>query len=186
MGRPSKLTGKVQKQIVKLLEMGVTIADTCAAVGIVDSTYYDWVKRGAEGDEAFSEFSDAVSRAHNAAKLKAIETLRTAMAPYSQTSTKTFTETRTRKDGTTYEYKRQEKTVTRYQGDWRAALEYLKRRFPDEWTERIEVDWKQEFKDAGLDPDAERKRLTEEILRRLRAGGESADAGSLDGGESAT
>lgn len=143
MARPTKLDSKLQKQIVKLLSTGVTVADTCDAVGIAKSTFHDWVKRGEAGDEApFSEFSDAVSRAYNAAKVKAIGTLRAAMSPYNQTQTvkKTFTETRLTRGGVPYEYKRVEETksVTRYNGDWKAAVEYLKRRHPDEWSERFE------------------------------------------------
>lgn len=137
------MTDPVQKEIVRLLELGVTIADTCAHAGIGERTYYDWVRRGEAGEEPFQQFSQAVSRAHGAAKVKAIETLRTAMSPYNttRTTTETFTETRLGRDGKPYDYKRvkQSKTVERMQGDWRAALEYLKRRFPDEWTERHQV-----------------------------------------------
>lgn len=143
MARPTKLNPQLQKQIVKRLSAGVTVADMCASVGISESTFYAWVKRGEEEGNEFSEFSEAVSRAHNAAKVKAIETLRAAMSPYSQTQTvkKTFIETRLTRGGIPYEYKRVEesKSVMRYPGDWKAGMEYLKRRFPDEWSERHEL-----------------------------------------------
>lgn len=147
-GRRTKLTDPVQKQIVKLLKAGVTVTDACAHVGISTSTFYDWLGRGEAGEAPFAEFSSAVSRAYNAAKVAAIETIRAAMSPYNQTSTtkKTFTETRINpKTGEEYTYRRVEesKTVTRLQGDFRAAIEYLKRRFPDEWRDQIRVeDWR--------------------------------------------
>jgi transposase-like protein len=189
MGRRTKLTDPVQKQIVQLLETGVTIADTCAHVGIAKSTYFDWIRRGEAGEAGYSDFSDGVSRAHGAAKVKAIETLRAAMSPYNttRTTTETFTETRMKRDGTPYEYTRVRKsrTVERMLGDWHAALEYLKRRFRDEWGDRIEIDWKQELLKAGMNPDAELERLTAEFERHLLAGGAGADAGSLDAGAGA-
>lgn len=158
-GRKTKLTDPIQKQIVKLLKTGVTIADACSNVGIAQSTYFDWLKRGEAGEAPFAEFSKAVSRAHNDAKVAAIETLRTAMSPYKQksTSTKTYTETRVVKDRSgnivldedgqprTYEYKEvtTTNTVTLMQGDFHAAIEYLKRRFPEEWSDRLKIeDWR--------------------------------------------
>lgn len=147
MPRPTKLTPQLQSKIVKLLKTGVTVTDACASTGIHKSTFYDWIERGEAGDEAFADFSDAVSRAHVNAKVVAIGTLRTAMSPYNQTTrrTETFTETRFNRQGEQYEYKRETvtKTITRMQGDWRAAVEYLKRRFPDEWADHLKVeDWR--------------------------------------------
>lgn len=169
MGRPIKLDSKLQKQIVKHLSNGVTIEDTCSAVGIAASTYYEWVKRGEEGDIEFSEFSEAVSRAHNAAKVKAIETIHAAMLPFTQksVSTKTYTETRLNKAGEPYEYKEVSKTETntRMQGDWRAAESLLKRRFPDEWSERHEVTGK-----GGKPIEIDVETLTNEQLARIIAG----------------
>lgn len=153
MARPTKLDKKLQNRIVKLIRSGVSIADTCAAVGIAESTYYDWMAQGAAGDDPYSEFSEAVNRARNHAKVTAIGTIHTAAQPYTQRSktVKTYTETRLRKavDETTgkpievpYEHREvsESVTVTYMQGDWRAAVEYLKRRYPDEWTDRLHLD----------------------------------------------
>lgn len=146
MARPTKLNKKLQTQIVKLLKTGVTVRDMCTHIGIAESTYYDWMARGEAGDEAFSEFSETVSRALGDAKVVAIGTLRSAMSPYTQkaTSTETFTETRIGRDGKPYDYvrKTERETVTLFQGDWRAAVDYLRRRFPEEWGDKSQVDIK--------------------------------------------
>lgn len=162
MARPRKLNDKRQTALIKLIKTGVSIADACAHVGIAQSTYYDWMARGEAGDEGFTEFSEAISRARVDAKITAIGTIRTAMSPFTQKSTKTqtYTEIREVKDKSgnlildedgkpvTYEYKEVTvtKTVTVMQGDLKAALEYLRRRYPDEWGDRLRVDtWQSEL-----------------------------------------
>ena len=144
MARPTKLDKKLQTKIVKLLKTGVTVRDMCAHVGIAESTYYDWMARGEAGEDLFSEFAEAVSRALGDAKVVAIGTLRSAMSPYTQkaSTTETFTETRVGRDGKPYDYVRklERETVTLFQGDWRAAVEYLRRRFPEEWGDKSQVD----------------------------------------------
>lgn len=149
-GRNTKLDARLQKQIVKLLKTGVSIKDTCAALGIHHDTYYGWLERGAAGESPFSEFSEAVSRAHNAAKVTAIGTLRGAMSP-TKTVKKvknTFTETRVNVYGREYPYTRveEEETTIIAPGDWRAAVEYLRRRFPDEWSDKQVIDMRLDVK----------------------------------------
>lgn len=159
VGRQTKLDRKVQTQICGLLSQCVTVTDTCGVVGINKSTYYGWLARAEaearrletepEGtephpDEApFLEFLDAVIRAEAKAKEVAAKTIHNAMLPYATTEvkTETFTETRLTSYGAPYEYKKQteSETVRSYPGDWRAAVEYLKRRDSDQWTERQEI-----------------------------------------------
>lgn len=149
-GRKTKLTPALQKQLVKLLKTGVTVRDACAHLDISEKSYYEWLQRGEADETPFREFREAVIAAHNDAKITAIGTLRGAMSPYRQTtkSTEKYTETRVNKiTGELYDYveKREKKTVTLFAGDWRAAVEYLKRRHPDEWTEHVQVDdWRTE------------------------------------------
>lgn len=143
-GRPTKFNSKLQKRIIKLLSDGATVTDTCAHVGIHKQTFYNWLERGEADDPDYVDFFDAVTRAYNAAKVTAIGTLKVAMLPRVETQmvTKTYTETRLGKDGEPYEYKEVTRTVTKTPmlGDWRAAVEYLKRRFPEEWTDHVHVD----------------------------------------------
>lgn len=163
MARPTKLNKALQTKLVKLLKTGATVADACQHVGLAESTFYDWQAKGDAGDSEFLEFSEAVNRARNDAKVSAIDTLRTAMSPYRETSTttETFTETRLDRKGAPYEYTRQteRKTVTLMAGDWRAAVEYLKRRYPDEWSEK-------RILELGLTP---------ELLKRLDEVAKQAD-----------
>ncbi len=196
MARPTKLSDKTQKQLVNLIETGVPITDACSFVGIANSTYYDWVRRGIDGDPAYSEFSDAVSRAREAAKVTAIGTLRSAMAPTRTISktTETFTETRVDSKGEPYEYKRvtERHTVTVIPGDWRAAIEYLKRRYRDEWSEKSIIehqDWRAEaveqIRDGKLSYEVLRDEFGEDLADQLfkSAGVPVGDAGEAGAGE---
>ena len=160
-GRKTKLNDKVQSALVKLIEKGVSIEDACQHVGIGERTFYDWITRGEDGEKEFLQFSQAVTRARVDAKIVAIDTIRTAMSPFTQkiTKTETFTETRLTSKGEPYEYKRETvtKTLTTTQGEWRAAIDYLKRRYPGEWSEKLSI-----VIEAGISPD-----LINEVIRSL-------------------
>lgn len=148
-GRPTKLNKVLQNRIVAALKTGATIEDACQHVGIVKSTFYDWLHRGNADEPDFSDFSNAVTRAQADAKMAAMKVLRMAMAPYEEVSTtiEEFTETRLTRSGTPYDYTRktEKKVVTRYAGDWRAGVEYLKRRHYGEWGDRSKIDdWRSE------------------------------------------
>lgn len=139
-GRPTKLNQAVQSKIVALLKAGVSISDACANSGITDRTFYAWLERAENGDEEFLQFSQKVNRARNDAKVTAVQTLRTAMTPTISRTRKIHRVTETRENiyGKPYEYTLVDENeyVTENPGDWRAAVEYLKRRFPDEWSEK--------------------------------------------------
>lgn len=62
-GRPSKLTPELQKEICKYLELSVAAKYAARSCGISESTYYDWVNKGADGIEPYVEFSEAVDQA---------------------------------------------------------------------------------------------------------------------------
>lgn len=188
MGRPTKLDATLQKHIVAALKTGATVEDVCVSVGIHKSSFYDWLKRGETGEAPYSDFSDAVTRAQQDAKMAAIKTLRTAMDPFTETTkvTETFSETRIGRDGLPYEYKRVKQSVTkvRRQGDWRAALEYLKRRHYDEWGDRQRVDdWRSEavelLKAGALTVEALEEEFGRDVAQEIaqRAGVQRRDAG---------
>lgn len=161
MPRPTKLTPELQVKILERLATGSTIKTTCESVGIGDSTYHMWVAVGkayANGEnhekmprkiadrKALSEFAEAVTRAIASGMITAAECFYNGTQP-SQTKsvmTETVEETRLRKvkdtDGKIveepYTYKRTitRKTTTHMPGDWRAAMEYLARRDPENWA----------------------------------------------------
>lgn len=139
MPRPSKLTDSLQKDILDRLRAGATVQATCDSVGIHKSTFYDWLKRGEEAKSGkFSDFSDEATRAQADGMITAAIQFKKGMMPSESESvtTKTVSETRLKKDGTPYEYKKTEttRTITQHPGDWRAAMEYLARRDPDNWA----------------------------------------------------
>ena len=187
-GRNTKLTKALQGKIVKHLKTGATVADVCRHVGITTTTYYNWIERGEQEEPVFLEFLDAVTRAQGDAKVTAIATLRSAMTPYKQTqqTTETYTETKLNRKGEPYEYKRQteRKTVTLYAGDWRAAVEYLKRRAPDEWSEKhilelnLPPDLLKRFADAANAAGVSAGDALEAFVQELA----SADSDSTRGG----
>jgi hypothetical protein len=63
MGRPSKLTSELQASMVKMLRAGVHPETACKVEGLALSTYYDWRKRGEEGEEPYAEFLFETTRA---------------------------------------------------------------------------------------------------------------------------
>jgi len=166
MGRPSKLTADLQDELCGLLVDWVPVETACDALGISDSTYYAWRKRGHEEQDRraawpenrkvgkreqarrereapYLEFLEATTRAIAKGEAYAIDALRRGTLP-SETVVKsheTFTETRLDADGKPYEYTRTivREQVTESPGEWRPALEFLKRRDPKRWSEQVNL-----------------------------------------------
>jgi transposase len=105
VARPTKLDAEVTDKIVSAIRAGNFARAAAEYAGIAESTFYDWLKRGQDGDPGFSEFSEAVTRASAEAEVEAVAFIRKAMAE-----------------------------------DWRAALEYLKRRHPEHWQDRARTE----------------------------------------------
>ena len=172
----TKLDLKVQKSICALLTKGATDKTACENVGITPQTFYNWMSRGEkEGDGEFFEFFEAVTRArakaHHAATVAFHSGLTISRAK--EKVTKTYTETRLKSNGDTYDYK--EVTTTEIlrinPPDWRAGEAWLKRRDPANWSDKlmIEIDTKQLesllalLKQKGLNPSDIFEGLIQEI-----------------------
>ena len=74
-GRKCKLTPELQSKICKYIEDGNYAIHACQAVGIDESTFYDWLKRGdidvTDGkDTIFSQFVQSIKEAAAKAILK--------------------------------------------------------------------------------------------------------------------
>lgn len=111
MGRSIKLTPELQDQICRLLAAGNYIETVCDLVGIHESTFYNWMKRGERGwkqdqDAGFLEFFKAVKKARAQAEVMSLAHIRKAGLD----------------------------------GQWQADAWFLERSFPDRWgRRRLEV-----------------------------------------------
>jgi hypothetical protein len=78
VARKSALTPELQTQLINLLANGVTIADTCAYVGISERTYYNWMEKGetARKDNEYVQFFHAATRARVTARVGAVAIIR--------------------------------------------------------------------------------------------------------------
>jgi hypothetical protein len=89
----------------------------------------------------YFQFFQATTRAEAKARTLAAKTLRSGMLPtsISEKVIEIFSETRLNKDGKEYTYTRktERELVRTMPGDWRAAEAYLKRRDPDQWSEKF-------------------------------------------------
>lgn len=152
MARKSKLTANRKRDIIRLLEEGNTDKDVCAAVGISDTAFYNWLKDGEEGKSASKvAFLESVIRARWVARQRAIDALRSAMI--GQETTEVIKrvieepvkgkggEIKTDQAGKPMLYKRSEiqERKTHTPPDFRAAIEYLKRRDGEHWSEKLQA-----------------------------------------------
>lgn len=64
MGRPTKLTPQVQEKIVTAIKAGSYVETAAAYAGIVKSTFYEWLRKGAAEKEGIHrDFSAACEQA---------------------------------------------------------------------------------------------------------------------------
>ncbi len=63
MSRPTKLSDAVVRTLTFALGEGASVEHACDYAGIHKDTFYAWLKRGEAGEEEFSDFADAVTRA---------------------------------------------------------------------------------------------------------------------------
>ncbi|MHA1304883.1 MAG: IS630 transposase-related protein [Candidatus Heimdallarchaeaceae archaeon] len=73
-----KLTSELQGQIVKYIKSGNYVETACDAVGIAKKTYYEWLKKGEQGIEPYSNFSNAIKKAKAEAIMRNVLIIQTA------------------------------------------------------------------------------------------------------------
>ena len=127
MARPTKLTKKLQEEIVKVIKSGNYIETACAYVGIHKDSYYEWLKRGArekerlrknprarikKSEQPFVEFSDAVEKALAHAEVRDVAIIGKAA-----------------------------------EENWQAAAWRLERKFPNKWGRKQTIE--HQGKDGG-------------------------------------
>ncbi len=119
-GRNTKLTEEVQNEFTRLIAQGIFVRQACEFIGVSEQTIYNWMARG----------SAEVLRLENNPRSKPLA----KEAPFVEFFRQV------KKAENTAEVR----SVTQWQnairdGDWRAAKDFLARRFPDRWSPRIEI-----------------------------------------------
>ncbi len=172
-GRPTALTAEIQTRICEALRVGNTRTAAAAHAGIVRATFYNWLDRGANPRrttrgkifKADEDFLDTVTRAENAAEVRCVAAIQKAAQgwPVKKTTTKTDKKIIGRDDQGNPVYGTETSTtVVEYtEYDWRAALEWLQRRYPKQWGLRLRIEQIVEDElsealdklQAGLDPE---------------------------------
>lgn len=152
-GRKSKLTPELQQEIVDNLTLGCTVRDVCELAGISEAIFYRWCTY--KGKE-FVEFVEAVTQAQAKARRAAVMAVRINLAETRSKVNETVTleETRLRwvkvkdkagnvigEEQQPYTYRKVTQTAreTQIPPDWRAGIEYLKRRDNRNWSDKITV-----------------------------------------------
>lgn len=80
-GRPTKLTPELQERVAAHVAAGAYVETAVAACGISKTSFYEWLRRGAEENEGpHREFLDAVEKAQAEAELKDLENITRAAA----------------------------------------------------------------------------------------------------------
>ncbi len=147
-GRPTKFDAEKGRRICECLKAGADRKAAAGSVGVHYHTFLRWLEKGREAKSGpFREFLDAVSQAEEECAVRNAAILNKAANGWdSGGRTRTVkTVFRTRKtrhpDGTVTEEPvaleevTETETITR-EFDWRAALEWLKRRRREDWSEK--------------------------------------------------
>lgn len=149
MGRPTLLTPERQKKICDLLKSGNYIETACTLTGVSKQTHYNWINRAQEelnrlgnldeedpepapAEQIYVDYLDATTQARAEAESRNVMLIQQAASGVNVVKTRT---TRDSKGNIVEE--REEKYVER---DWRAALEFLQRSFPERWKHRTAIE----------------------------------------------
>lgn len=118
-GRRSKLTPEVKNEFVQLIAQGVYIRQACEFIGVAEATVYNWMARG----------SNELTRLENNSKARPIKK-ESIYVEFFQAVKRADSQAEVR-------------AISYWQAaikdDWRAAREFLARRYPDRWSPRIEL-----------------------------------------------
>ena len=144
-GRPSKLTPEIIETIGRALRGGAYL-ETCAdLVGVSRLTIRNWIKIGREEIESvesrsrerirkskalYVDFFNMVNKALAEAEIQASAIVLSAAAGWVTEKEKTTIKT----DAAGNILEQSTTTETHKRRDWRAALEFLDRRFPERWA----------------------------------------------------
>ena len=181
-GRPSKLTPDVQQAITAALRAGAYLEQAARHAGISVQTVYNWLDRGRSeldrierAEQHLDQLPKRARKADRLAAQKACEPLadEAGYLGFLEAYTRASADAEIHAVGV---------LRAAMPEDWRAALAYLERRYPDRWRKRTSIEREQpgdrgrrdEAADAGVEPGSEAAaRAAHEFLARLREASES-------------
>jgi hypothetical protein len=154
-GRKTKLDNGVTKRITDALRAGNTRRAAALYGGITEQTFLNWLAAGeAARSGAFFEFFESVTRAEAECEVENVAVLKRAASGWetktTRTKTKQYLEAVNGPDGrplpgpdgqplTKTVTETETVTVQGREFDWRAALEWLKRRKRADWGDSLDL-----------------------------------------------
>lgn len=78
MGRKTRCTPEMTKRVADAIRGGNYASVAAAYAGIGESTYYEWLKRGGEGESPFAEFAEAIKEAEAQAEVRNVALIQQA------------------------------------------------------------------------------------------------------------
>ncbi|OGG46688.1 MAG: hypothetical protein A3F84_25135 [Candidatus Handelsmanbacteria bacterium RIFCSPLOWO2_12_FULL_64_10] len=84
IGRPTKWTPELQERVIEGILAGNYIQTVCEANGISRQIFYDWLRRGDEGEEPYVNFFEACQIAFSRAEMGLLEKVKTTDGPFWQ------------------------------------------------------------------------------------------------------
>ena len=156
MGRPSKLTEDLEKLILEEIRAGSFHKIACQRAGISDTTFRNWMNRGKKELERVAQSPRRRIRRKERIYTDFFQNVLKAEAFSESELVKLWRRAAPE--------------------DWRAAAEFLARRYPERWSPtrkvQLTVDWREKVKDLGFDPDDVLRAATE----FLRIGAECSES----------
>jgi hypothetical protein len=137
-GRPPKLNPELVERIAAFVRAGNYMESAAAACGVTKSTLYEWLKTGARAKRGiYKDFSNALYRALGEYETRDVAAVDKAIQGYEIRRVRGIT----RKNPKTGQLEVVEQTVeTHMEYAPMVALERLRRRFPDRWGGREQIE----------------------------------------------
>lgn len=158
--RSSKITPEKLKALEEAISKGSYVNAACDYAGVPDSTFYDWMKRGEEEARRIEGLNDRIidlqeqvddikkkrvtkrfTKKDKSALLEPIEKNIKSLSKMAKTGKREvvfvdFSDT-IKKAAAGAELHALGKVKSAFGDDWKAAMTYLERRYPDRWGRRL-------------------------------------------------
>jgi len=145
MGRFSKLTEESERIILEEIRAGSFYEIACKQAGISERTLRNWMNRGKKELERVAQSPGRRVRRSERIYVNFFKNVLEAEAFSEDELVKLWRRAAPK--------------------DWKAAAEFLARRFPERWSPtrkvQLTVDWRKKVRDLGLDPDDVLREATE-------------------------